>query len=166
MMVRLIFTNELKGSLRDRRVQLLAGFTVVLLLLSAWSGQGTYEHLGVARQQAEDKAEEQWDSLGAYNPHGAAHYGTYAYRPIGLLRMLDAGVQPFTGDVLKVEGHVANEALYAEASRSSSLMRFSAFQPALILQAIVPLLLIFLAFGSMARDPSGRILALQLLFLL
>jgi ABC-2 type transport system permease protein len=132
-MVRLILSNELKGSLRDRRVQLLAGFTALLLLLSAWSGQGTYTHLADAREQAAAKAEAEWDSLGAYNPHSAAHFGTYAYRPLGLLRMLDAGVQPFTGDVLKVEGHVANEALYAEASRSSSLMRFSAFQPALVL---------------------------------
>lgn len=151
-MVRLILSNELKGSLRDRRVQLLAGFTALLLLLSAWSGQGTYTHLADAREQAAAKAEAEWDSLGAYNPHSAAHFGTYAYRPLGLLRMLDAGVQPFTGDVLKVEGHVANEALYAEASRSSSLMRFNAFQPALVLQAIVPLLLIFLAFGSIARE--------------
>lgn len=151
-MVRLIFCNELKGSLRDRRVQLLAGFTALLLLLAAWSGQEAYTHLADARKQAAQKAEAEWDSLGAYNPHSAAHFGTYAYRPLGLLRMLDAGVQPFTGDVLKVEGHVANEALYAEASRSSSLMRFSAFQPALVLQAIVPLLLIFLAFGSIARE--------------
>ncbi len=162
-MVRLIFTNELKGSLRDRRVQLLTIFTMLLLLLSAWSGQGTYQHLSAARQQAADKAEAEWDSLGAYNPHSAAHFGTYAYRPLGLLRMLDAGVQPYTGDVLKVEGHVQNEALYAEASRSSSLMRFSQFQPSLVLQAMVPLLLIFLAFGSIAREREQGILKMLVL---
>ncbi|MCB9267626.1 MAG: DUF3526 domain-containing protein [Lewinellaceae bacterium] len=162
-MIRLIFLNELKGSLRDRRVQLLAGFTLLLLALSAWTGHGAYEHLQAARSKAAEKAEAQWDSLGDYNPHGAAHYGTYAYRPLGLLRMLDAGVQPYTGDVLKVEGHVQNEAMYAEASRSTSLMRLSQFQPALVLQAIVPLLLIFLAFGSIAREREQGVLKMLVL---
>jgi ABC-2 type transport system permease protein len=162
-MIRLIMLNELKGSLRERKVQLLAGFTALLLILPAWSSQHTHQHLMSARQQAEAISGEQWDSLGAYNPHSAAHYGTYAYRPPGLLRMLDAGVQPFTGDVLKVEGHVQNEALYAEASRSSSLMRFSQFQPALVLQAIVPLLILFLAFGSIARERETGTLKMLIL---
>ncbi len=162
-MIRLIFLNELRGSLRGRRVQLLAGFTLLLLALSAWTGYDTYEQLQAAHRKATEKAEAQWNSLGDYNPHGAAHYGTYAYRPIGLLRMLDAGVQPYTGDVLKVEGHVQNEAMYAEASRSTSLMRLSLFQPALVLQAMIPLLLIFLAFGSIAREREQGLLKMLVL---
>ena len=77
------------------------------------------------------------------NPHGAAHYGTYVFKPNTLLSSLDDGVNNITGKVLRVEGHVQNEIVYSEASQNQTISKFGKLKSALLLQYIIPLLLIF-----------------------
>ena len=82
------------------------------------------------------------------NPHRAAHYGSYAFKPINILNSMDGGVNDITGNVLKLEGHVQNEIVYSEASQSLTISKFGKLKSSLLLQYVIPLLLIFLSIGS------------------
>ena len=76
------------------------------------------------------------------NPHSAAHYGSYAFKPMNLLNGLDGGVNDITGNVIKLEGHVQNEILF-EASQSLSISKFGKLKSSILLQIIIPLIIIF-----------------------
>lgn len=143
------------------RSRVFAGTTlgfVLMLLTSVLMG-----HLQVRKQaenhrQASQDMRQKWESIKAMNPHNAAHYGTYAFRPPTLLSSLDGGISSITGNVLRLEGHVQNEMVYSEASQMQSTSRFGKLQSALILQYIVPVLLIFLTFNTISGErQSGRL---------
>jgi ABC-2 type transport system permease protein len=113
--------------------------------------------------QAKNELREQWESIDAMNPHSAAHYGTYVFKPANLLSSLDDGVNSTTGNVLRVEGHVQNEIVHSEASQMQTVSKFGKLKSSLLLQYIVPILLIFLAFNSISDEKrSGRLKLLVL----
>jgi len=126
---------------------------------------GNYQTLKQTEQYktAQQELREQWESIDAMNPHGAAHYGTYVFKPTNLLSSLDEGLNSITGNVLRVEGHVQNEIVHSEASQMQSISKFGKLKSSLLLQYIVPILLIFLAFSSISSDKhSGRLKLLVL----
>jgi ABC-2 type transport system permease protein len=65
--------------------------------------------------------------------------------------------------VLRLEGHVQNEIVHSEASQMQTISKFGKLKSSLLLQYIVPILLIFLAFSSMSSEKqSGRLKLLLL----
>jgi ABC-2 type transport system permease protein len=143
---------------RDRRLFVLLGVVGALLLGAGWVGHISTEGQREARLQAVENSRAQWEGLGDYNPHSAAHFGTYAFKPVGGLAALDPGIDAYLGNVLRLEGHVQNEPGFSQASLSGSLLRFGSLTPALVLQVLLPLLLVFGAFSSVAGDrESGRL---------
>ena len=110
------------------------------------------------QQSARKHIRSQWDNLKPMNPHRAAHYGSYAFKPISILNSLDDGISAITGNVLKLEGHVQNEIVYSEASQAISLSKFGKLKSSLLLQYMIPLFLIFLAYSSISSEKeSGRL---------
>ena len=89
------------------------------------------------------------------NPHSAAHFGTYAFKPNSILNSLDEGVNAVTGLVLRLEGHKQNEVAFSEASQSLTVSKFGKFKVSLLFQFIIPLFLIFLAFSIYTSEISG-----------
>lgn len=135
---------------------LSAGFGL-LLLLSMLLGVRQSIRQEMFQQQANAEVRRDWDSIKAMNPHSAAHYGTYLFKPTNWLSSLDEGVQGITGNVLRIEGHVQNEMVHSEASQMQSVSRFGKLKSALILQYILPVMLIFLAFSAVSSEKqSGR----------
>ncbi len=153
-----IIVNEWQYYFRSRLLfSISAGFIIVLVLTVIL---GQYQS-GIQKDKyvnATDHLRGQWEKIEAMNPHSAAHYGTYLFKPGGLLNSLDDGINTVTGNVLRVEGHVQNEIVYSEASQIKSVSRFGRLRSSLLLQYIVPLLLIFLAFASISNEKeSGRL---------
>jgi len=133
------------------------GFVLVLILSIAL---GNYQTQKQAERYENAKGElrTQWESIDAMNPHSAAHYGTYVFKPANLLSSLDEGVNSITGNVLRVEGHVQNEIVHSEASQMQTVSKFGKLKSALLLQYLVPILLIFVAFSSVSSEKrSGRL---------
>ena len=108
------------------------------------------------RRLAQEHVREQWENLKEMNPHGAAHYGTYAFKPSNLLSSMDGGINDITGNVLQLEGHVQNEIVYSEASQSLSISKFGKLKSSLLLQYVIPLFLIFLSYGSISNEKLHR----------
>ena len=66
------------------------------------------------------------------NPHRAAHYGSFAFKPLNILNAMDGGINDITGNVLQLEGHVQNEVIYSEASQALSVSKFGKLKSSLI----------------------------------
>ncbi|MEM6344375.1 MAG: DUF3526 domain-containing protein [Bacteroidota bacterium] len=149
-----------------RRTNILVGISLgfaLILLLSVLLSNYQNKRQIEAYKAAKDQLRAQWENIEAMNPHGAAHYGTYVFKPSNLLSSLDEGVNSITGNVLRVEGHVQNEMVHSEASQMQAISRFGKLQSSLLLKYILPLLLIFLAFSSFSREKqSGRLKLLVL----
>jgi len=153
-----IILNEWKILLRVRVLAYLTLFFTASLILVTWLGVIQNNKQQKQQQSAQKHVREQWENIDAMNPHGAAHYGTYAFKPITPLSSIDEGVNAVTGNVLRLEGHVQNEIVYSEASQSLSVSKFGKLKPALLLQFVIPLLLIFLAFASVSSEKeTGRL---------
>ena len=80
------------------------------------------------------------------------HYGHFVFRPLPALAAFDPGVDAFTGNTIYLEGHRQNSANFGDVRQSSLLVRFGQLTPAFVLQALAPLMLIFIGFGIVARE--------------
>ncbi len=148
------------------RTRLLIGLTTAFVfILAASILLGNYQHrkqLSVY-QAAKDHLRAQWENIEAMNPHSAAHFGTYVFKPTQLLAGLDEGIYSITGNVLRIEGHVQNEMVHSEASQMQAISRFGKLKSSLLLKYIVPLLLLFLGFSSVSSEKQSSRLKLLVL---
>ena len=158
-MIAIIF-NEWKILVRNRSIVYVSLIFTLSIISLAWMSNLQSENQSKAQVDAEKHIRAQWDNLEPMNPHRAAHYGVYVFKPISILNSLDDGVSSITGNVLKIEGHVQNEIVHSEASQSITISKFGKLKPSIILQYIVPLFLIFLSFGSITNDKDAGILKL------
>ena len=159
-----IILNEWKILFRNRSIVYVSLIFILSIISLAWMSNLQSENQSKAQAAAEKHIRSQWDNLEPMNPHRAAHYGVYVFKPISILNSLDDGVSSITGNVLKLEGHVQNEIVHSEASQSMTISKFGKLKPSIILQYVVPLFLIFLSFGSITNDKeTGRmkLIALQ-----
>ena len=152
-----IILNEWKILVRNRSIVYVSLIFILSIISLAWMSNLQSENQSKAQAAAEKHIRAQWDNLEPMNPHRAAHYGVYVFKPISILNSLDDGVSSITGNVLKLEGHVQNEIVHSEASQSITISKFGKLKPSIILQYVVPLFLIFLSFGSITSDKeNGR----------
>lgn len=150
--------NEWIGFFRNRLFILLSLFFASSLGVVTWLGIAQNEKQIKVQQLAQKHIRSQWDSMKPSNPHGAAHFGSYAFKPNSMLSSIDEGVNTITGNVLRLEGHTQNDLVYSEASQSLLVSKFGKLKPSLIFQFIIPLFLIFLAFNTYSSESeSGRL---------
>jgi ABC-2 type transport system permease protein len=158
-----IIKNEYRFLVRSHIFLGISIAFISILILAIFLGNYQTQKQEQTHKNAKDHVRQQWVSIDKMNPHSAAHYGTYVFKPANLLSSLDEGVNSVTGNVLRVEGHVQNEITHSEASQMQAVSRFGKLKPSLLLQYIVPLLLIFLAFSSVSNEKqSGRLKLLVL----
>jgi len=96
------------------------------------------------------------------NPHAAAHFGTYLFKPLTSLSQYDPGVNNYTGSTYRVEAHKQSEMNLANAKDSDGIMRFGELSIALVFQLLIPLMIIFLSFSSISKEREEG--TLKLLF--
>ena len=89
--------HEMRNAWRDGRLR-AAAFIVLLLLLAAMlSGWSSQQRLAQEHDLARRTEQARWLGQGEKNPHSAAHYGVYAFKPVSALAAIDQGLQPFLG---------------------------------------------------------------------
>ena len=153
-----IIINEWLGYFRNKLFMFLGVFFFVFLGLVAFLGIIQNDKLQSEQRLAHEHIRAQWDGMEASNPHSAAHYGTYAFKPISVLNSIDEGISSVTGNVLRLEGHRQNDMIFSEASQSLIISKFGKLKPSLLFQFIIPLLLIFFSFNTYINErQSGRL---------
>jgi ABC-2 type transport system permease protein len=147
-----IAKKEFTEMLRDGRFRWSAAAVLGLLTLSLIIGLIHYADISAQHEAARAAERERWLDQGQKNPHSAAHYGVYAFKPKNVLSVLDAGLDPYVGVTVWLEAHYQNDFLYRPAQDATAVQRFGEMTAAAVMQLLLPLLIILLTFGAFAGE--------------
>ncbi|MEO1046083.1 MAG: DUF3526 domain-containing protein [Pseudomonadota bacterium] len=151
-MIASIARNDWRMNLRSGVfIGLVIAIIALLIGAAALSSQrlASFER---ERSAAEAVDREVWDSQGARNPHSAAHFSRYAFKPLSPLMAFDPGVTDYAGLAVWMEAHYQNPAVFRRAEDLGDAGRFADLSPAWILQYIAPLFLFLILFPVIAGE--------------
>ena len=160
-----LIIRKTRQDLMKGKQNLLITFTILIFcFLSIGVGFTKYKDTSSQIGKYRQEVREQWEHRPAKHPHRMAHYGYLVFRIGHPLSIFDNGLDDFLGNVIFLEAHKQNSANLSEAGSSGTLVRFGTFSSAFILQCLVPLIILFLGFGLIARereDATLKILSTQ-----
>lgn len=151
-MVSTIARKELKEMFRDGRFRWSAAITLGLLMGAFALGWQHYREVSSQHEAARLATRAQWLKQGDKNPHSAAHYGVYAFKPKMPLSLVDRGVDPYVGVASWLEAHKQNEFKFKPAQDATAIQRLGEMTGATVLQLLLPLLIILLTFTAFASE--------------
>ncbi len=151
-MIQTIARKEFLETLRDGRFRAALGITLALLLVSLFLGWRSWNDLNSQRETAQRTVRAQWLAQGEKGAHAAAHYGVYAFRPTPTLSFAEPGIFPYTGVAVWLEAHKQNDFQSRPARDATAVGRFGALSAAFVMQVLLPLLIVLLAFGTFAAE--------------
>lgn len=153
---------ELGLLLGDRRVRWIAAalFALMAVMFSLSLREAVRTSAEASRMTELER--QRWLNQDPKNPHSAAHYGIWVFKPASPLATLDPGIEPYVGRMIRIEAHRYNDALYRSAQDRSPLARAGSTTVADIMHLIVPLAAIMLSFAAFAADRERGTLRLAL----
>ncbi|MGQ0620487.1 MAG: ABC transporter permease [Panacagrimonas sp.] len=151
-MIGLIARRELLDTWREGQVRLTCAILLGLLLLALGVGIQHWHRGETARVAAQTEDLRIWRSQGLLNPHHAAHFGRYIFKPVGPLAFVDEGVNPYAGSAVYLEAHKQTPSRARPADDAALLPVFGELTAALVLQLLVPLLIILVAFAGFSGE--------------
>ncbi|MGH9159992.1 MAG: ABC transporter permease [Vicinamibacteraceae bacterium] len=151
-MIGRIAAKEMLEMVRDQRFAWSAVLLVVLLGGALAAGWRHLSDIAAEHEQARRLQRALWLNKGEINPHGAAHYGTFAFKPVAELASVDPGLDPYVGVSVFLEAHKQNLARYRPIEDATPLARLGALTASATLQLLVPLLIIGLTFTAFAGE--------------
>jgi ABC-2 type transport system permease protein len=161
-MIGYIAKKEMREMRRDGRFQVAAGIVMTLLVVSVAIGWQQFVTVSRQHEQARAETREQWLTQGKKNPHSAAHYGVYAFKPKSPLSLVDRGADNYTGVAVWLEAHKQNEFKYKPARDANTLARFGDLTASSVMQLLIPLLIILMSFSAFAGEKEQGTLRLLL----
>ena len=137
---------------RDGRFRWAAGL-LLALLVAAVAG-GVHNQSEIARQHADAQQAERdvWLDKGDMNPHAAAHYGAFVFKPVQPLSAIDPGLDPFVGVFVFLEAHKQQLARHRPIEDATPTRRLGQLTPASAALVLLPLLVVALTFSSFAGE--------------
>lgn len=151
--------TEYRGEYRLRWVAIIL---YALFFLALATGLRYYITTAENSQAAQKASYEQWLSQGKKNPHGAAHYGFYAFKPLSPMAIVDKGMESFLGQAVWLEAHNQNEVKEREATDAGSLVRFGYVSIGFLFQVLFPLCIVLLGFNLFSKEREWGTLPLLL----
>jgi ABC-2 type transport system permease protein len=161
-MILAIARKEWVELLRDGRFR---GAAALVFLLAAVGIAVGALHVRSARTEREEGTRltrQHWLEQGEKNPHSAAHYGVWAFKPESPLAAFDRGVEPYLGVAVYLEAHKQNLTQYRPAADATAAARFGELTGAGVLQLLVPLLIVLLTFAAFTTERENGTLRLLL----
>ena len=151
-MIKRIAIKEFIEMWRDGRFR-AAALTVLLLLTAALAlGVANYREVRAEQRQAQARDSRAWLAQGERNPHSAAHFGKYAFKPSPPLAFLDRGINSYTGVAIWMEAHYQNSDRDRPVQDATVAGRFGELTAATVLQLLLPLVIILLVFAAFAGE--------------
>jgi len=147
-----IARKELVEMARDGRFRAAAAIVGALLLMALATGLAQQRARADEVATAERLDRQVWDGQGPKNPHSAAHYGVYAFKPAPPLSFADRGLSAYVGETVWLEAHWQNLASHRPAEDRTALQRFGELTAATVLQLLLPLVVILLAFSAFSGE--------------
>lgn len=147
-----IARKELVELLRDSRFWWTGGIILLLMLIALFLGWRQMQRVDGEHAAARAVTYQQWLDQGDKNPHQAAHFGQYAFKPVSPLAFVDPGIDQFVGSTVWVEAHKQNEFNFRPARDATSLQRFGELTIAFVLQILAPLVIVLLGFSAFTGE--------------
>ncbi|WP_109434262.1 DUF3526 domain-containing protein [Aquimarina sp. AU119] len=160
--VRLFALNFWHNATTPKTFYLLYSIFILLTAFAAVSGIQNLITQNDIRQDHQIKARQSWEANPDKHPHRMAHFGTFAFRVNPSLGIFDYGLESFTGSTVFLEAHRQNSVNFSEATFSTGTLRFGELSLALLLQLVLPLILFFIGFSSIAADKQNGTLKIVL----
>ena len=143
---------------RDVTTKVVLAGIVLLLLAALAAGLQREAEFEKERTAAAVVDKEVWMEQGERNPHSAAHFSRYAFRPPAPLGLIDPGVDDFAGIAIWMEGHHQNPADFRRAEDAGELSRYTLLSPAFLVLVAGPLLILLLLHDSVAGEREDKTL--------
>jgi ABC-2 type transport system permease protein len=151
-MILTIARKEMIEMFRDGRFRVAGAIVFTLLAGALLLGWQHYREVAAQHSAAQKATREQWLGQGKKNPHSAAHYGVYAFKPKVPLSLVDHGTDPYTGVAVWLEAHKMNEFKFRPAQDATAVQRFGELTGATVLQLLIPLLIVLLTFQAFSGE--------------
>jgi ABC-2 type transport system permease protein len=151
-MIFAVIRKELTVLRRDGRVLALAGLIgalVLVALLTGWAAHSNHEQQ-VREAQSEDR--QAFVQQGRKSSHAAAHFGRMAYKPPAPLAVFDPGAAPYLGQVIWLEAHRQDPAMFRPAEDAPELARLADLSVAGVLITLLPLLIFVMGYSAFAGE--------------
>lgn len=161
-LVSVIAGQQWRLLVRDRRLAVLGLALVLVLCTAALTAAVLHGTQAAERRAAQSEEARVWASQGPANPHGAAHFGRYLFKPVSALAVVDPGLLPQLGTSLKLEAHANNPASNRGIDGGTALDRFGGLSPATMLQVLAPLLVILSGFATFSGERARGLLRQEL----
>ncbi|MEW6732066.1 MAG: DUF3526 domain-containing protein [Acidobacteriota bacterium] len=161
-MITQIAHKEFIEVIRDGRFRWTATSILLLLILSLLLGWHHYHEVQKEQLTAQAADEEQWLTQGERNPHIAAHFGKYAFKPHPPLSFFDRGIESYTGIAVWMEAHNQDAFEYRPFEDSTTVSSFGELTTATVLQLLLPLLIILMSFSTFTAERENGTLRLIL----
>lgn len=159
----ILIAKHFKNSVfKNTAIYIITIFIGVLLLFAAFSGWDNYSSQNETSEKYQHQSREDWLKNPDKNPHRMAHYGNFAFRKSTSLSVFEYGMEPFFGNAIFLEAHKQNTANFSEAGFSNSMLRFGEISIAMVLQVLLPLLIFFVGFNSVAYERENGTLKILL----
>lgn len=139
---------------RDQRWRALAWLCLALSLGALLQGLIVHERAHQQHDVAEQTDRRVWTAQGAKNPHSAAHFGQYAFKPAGVLALADPGVDAYAGSMVWMEAHKQNDTQFRAARDANLVERMGRLTLAFVWQTVLPLVALLLGHAAMAGERS------------
>lgn len=157
-----IIAKDMLEMRRDRRVVAIA---LLVLALAFTALVTTYVRISAyeadrAATIATDRAT--WEGQGERNPHSAAHFSKWAFKPLTAQAVLDPGIAAYAGSAVWMEAHNRNPAVARPVDDQTVILPSGDFSIAWVLQVLMPLLVAVIAAGSVARERERGTLRLMM----
>jgi len=137
---------------RDGRFRFAAGLLFVLLIAAIAGGVHNQSELARQHADAERVERDVWLDKGDMNPHAAAHYGAFVFKPVQPLSAIDPGLDPFVGVFVFLEAHKQQLARNRPIEDATPTRRLGQLTPASAALVLLPLLVVALTFPSFAGE--------------
>ena len=151
-MVWTIVEKELCEFWRDRSTQAALAAYMLILAISCAASQWIWAERASSQASRQHAAREEWLSQTTQSPHQATHRGITVYKIPYPLAGFDPGVDPELGTAIRLEAHRRHETVNAPRDDQLRLLRLDFITPALLIQAVLPLVIILLSHGMMSRE--------------
>lgn len=154
-----IIINELRLITQQRLFKCFLIIILAMWTVSTIISLKQYQKEEITRQRYQNYHRNMWENQDAKNPHMAAHYGTFAFKPANSLSIFDNGINTYSGSFIYLEAHRQNDFICAPAQNASIFIRMGELNLSFLFQIVLPLLIVTLCIGMFNTEKSSGLLA-------
>lgn len=151
-MIGYLVCHELRVLARNRAMQVLMAFLLIAIVAAALLSALRLNALAREKTAAAQADHEIWMTQGEQNPHNAAHFARYAFKPVPALAAFDPGGIDTAGLAIWMEGHYQDPAQFRRVEESSRTLRLTQLSPAWVLQTFGSLVIVIGLFAAIAGE--------------